>query len=121
MSLFKKIKFDCLRKQPGYYDDFGRWIEPDPLPFNIKGTLQPLSPEEIQLLPEGRRTSESYNIFSKSKLNVSNIETQTNADYVLLDGIEFEVLSCAEWKNNLIKHNHIVIVKVDEHSDEQSI
>jgi len=117
MSLFNKIILNCLRQLPGYYNESGKWIEPQPTSFTIKGTLQPLSPEEIRLLPEGRRTSESYNIFSKTELKLSSIENKTNPDIVLINGVKFEVIKVNKWTNGIIDHYHIIIVKIDEQSN----
>lgn len=81
----------------------------------IMASLQPDDGKEMQSLPEGRRFSEFYNMFTSS-----NVETVTaggaNPDIVLVDGEEFEVVKVAPWKNNVINHYKLFVAKCIEPS-----
>lgn len=79
--------------------------------FNITASVQPLRPNEMLLLPEGRRESESYRLYSDTQLLPAE-KGKKNADTVSIYGNDFEVLSCAVWQNTIINHYKIVVVKI---------
>jgi hypothetical protein len=66
----------------------------------------------MQLLPEGRRQTEAYRLYSETKLIAANSKTGVNADLVEYESADYEVLSVDRWKNGILPHYKIVIVKV---------
>jgi len=80
--------------------------------ITIQGSIQPLKADEMELLPEGRRDSEAFRIYTDTKLFPANDDTKLNADRVVLGGKEYEVLACATWQNNVINHYKAVVVKL---------
>ena len=79
----------------------GKWVEGSESSFTIKASVQPLSEEELQAMPEGRRTRETYRIFCDDVLNT--VEAQ-NPDEVVFGGERYEVYSAGKWQNQIINH-----------------
>ena len=79
---------------------------------SITASVQPLKPNEMELLPEGRRESEAFRLYTSTKLFPAEDSTKKNADIVSIDGKNFEVLSCATWQNNVIPHYKAIVVKL---------
>jgi len=65
----------------------------------------------MQLLPEGRRESEAYRLYTDFELKTVRKESgdKLNADTVTIDGKKFEVLSVAKWRNDVINHYKAVV------------
>jgi len=80
--------------------------------FTIKASIQPLKPNEMQLLEEGRRDSEAFRLYTDTQLLTAKTSTKKNADIAVFYGNEYEVLSCATWQNNVINHYKAIVVKL---------
>lgn len=90
----------------------GTWVEGTPSTFEADYSVQPLTGREMQLLPEDRRTTQSYRLYGDTKLYTVDVNTGTNADRVTIDGETYEVFSCAPWQNTIINHYKIIVIKV---------
>jgi hypothetical protein len=90
----------------------GKWTESARTSSTIYGSIQPLDPKEMQLLPEGRRESESFRIYTDTKLLPASDASKKNADLLTIGAVDYEVLSCATWQNNVINHYKAIVVKV---------
>jgi hypothetical protein len=66
-------------------------------------------------LPEGRRFSEFYNLYTDSPLNTV-VVGGSNPDVVLVDGVEFEIVKVENWANNIINHYKALIARPIESS-----
>ena len=78
----------------------------------IQASIQPLKANEMQLLPEGRRDTESFRLYTDTQLFTAQTSTHKNADIVEFYGNEYEVLSCATWQNNVINHYKSIVIKI---------
>jgi hypothetical protein len=77
-------------------------INVSPQIINATASMQPLKGNEVELVPEGRRDRETYNMYSSTQ--VFDLTTQ-NPDQVTVlkgpfTGFIFEVLDVMEWQNN---------------------
>ena len=81
----------------------GRYAESAESTFNITASKQPPTGKEMLLMPEGRRETETYILYTDTKLNPA-IQGGANADRVIIDGDDFEVLKCETWQNDIINH-----------------
>lgn len=81
-------------------------------PLTITASVQPTKPDEMQLLPEGRRDSESFRLYTSTRLLTATDDTKKNADTVSINGFDYEVLYCATWQNNVINHYKALVVKL---------
>lgn len=104
------------RKVLGEYTSSGdgTYTEPleTPIEFYVFGSVQPTTGKETDLLPEGRRGSESYTIYTDAELNTPDIEQP--CDQVELNDKRFDVLARADWKNDIINHYKYVVAAVQE-------
>lgn len=80
--------------------------------ITIKASVQPLRANEMELLPEGRRDSEAFRLYTDTELLPADEVTKKNADVVVYNGKDYEVLSCARWQNRVVPHFKGVMVKV---------
>ena len=89
----------------------GHYVEGTPSTFNITASVQPLRPNEMLLLPEGRRESEAFRLYTDTQLLPARKDS-TNAEKVAIGSVDYEVLSCAIWDNNIIPHFKAIVVRL---------
>ena len=95
------------RSNGGYTD--GKWVGETSVNGLIMASVQPLTAKQKQTLPEGRKNSASFRLFSADLLNT--VEEQ-NPDIVVIDDQDYEVHSRAAWQNNIINHFEYVVIKI---------
>ena len=101
------------RLQTGSYVG-GFWVEGglvDPAP-TILASVQPASQDDMALLPEGRRVSGAYRLFTDSALLLAN--GSQNADRIEIKGADYEVMAESDWDNAIIPHRSYLIARVVE-------
>jgi hypothetical protein len=110
MSL-RNFILSIRRLASGQYVD-GTWTtEAEIAPFDIIASVQPLTPKEMKTLPEGRRNSQAYRIYTDIELHTTRHQ---NPDRVQLFGEEFEILSVEVWQNQIISHYKAIAIKVEQ-------
>ena len=77
----------------------------------IVASIQPLSGQEMLLLPEARRTSQAVVIYTATPLRVANSVAGLDADIITYSGSDYEILSCEPWQSDVISHYKAVGVK----------
>jgi len=87
--------FVVIRREPGEYIR-GRYSQPEPREFQTRGSIQPATDDEIQLLPEGTRSDGAVSIWTECDLKIGSLRDQ-EPDHVLFNGIEYEVRAEADW------------------------
>ena len=88
------------RLASGSYVD-GLWVEGAPTDSTITASIQPLSGEDMKSLPEARRQSEGYNMFTSTQVKtVEDAGSDQNADKIVFSGKEYEVYQVKPWQNN---------------------
>lgn len=92
--------------------DKGQWQEGTPSNFNITASVQPLKPREMEMLPEARRNSQSYRLYTDTLLKTVNKVNGISPDKVEIDGENFEVFSVGHWQNNIIPHYKVIVIKL---------
>jgi hypothetical protein len=93
------------RQDLGDYDKAG-FYRPPVFPetsFTALFSIQPLTGKETQLLPEGRRSNESYRIYGSVELRTSEPGQET-CDQLEYRGKRFDVIAKMNWQNSVIKH-----------------
>lgn len=86
------------------------WVESPSNSFIIKASVQPTPAEVMETLPEGYRTSESYTLYTDTELRTSDVNNK-NPDVISIFGKRFLVVKVGRWRNDLINHYQIVVVK----------
>lgn len=90
----------------------GKWVEGGTNDFTISASVQPLRGKEVELLPEARRESQSYKLYTDIQLLTVDTSNSKNPDRVQINGTWHEVLIVEDWQNDLINHYKIVVVKL---------
>lgn len=116
MSSFRK-PYTVVRRAPGSYVN-GYWEGGPESTFTIRASVQPLRMDEIEALPEGRRSSSAVKIYTDTKL-LSARQATENADAVSADilqyaGSEWEIIACATYQSGVIPHYKAYAIEVME-------
>lgn len=104
-----------LRAAEGSYAN-GLWSGGSPSETTIRAHVQNANPRDLQVLPEGLRTTESIKIFSKTLFKTVEEAGQTNADTVQYEGFNWLVHSVARrtiggyFKSIAVRKSPIVVV-----------
>ena len=108
MSLFHPLRLKYITREGSYVD--GRWTETESDPVDFKASLQPVTANEMQTLPEGRRDRTTYKAYTKTDLKTVSIGEQISD--IVLDGSErYEVVAAMRWRNGLINHTKLLLQK----------
>lgn len=79
---------------------YGRVVPGTPSTFSANAAVQPLSPRERLLLPEGERTKEKIKIYSTTQLRIGSPDAGTIGDRFTHNGVLFEVDAEAAWSGD---------------------
>jgi hypothetical protein len=94
----------------------GSWIEgkPDDTPF--MGTAQPASGKVMELLPEGKRDTETILVFAPIALDFTTADPRLkrNGDIIIWEDRHYEVQVVRPYKALLIPHWELVAIRVKE-------
>lgn len=94
----------------------GRYVEGSSSDISIMASIQPADEKDmskvIDLLPEGRRQSGLYRLYTSTRLNA--LQNTQNPDIAIVDGMQFEVIMEASWQNNVINHYKYIVAKIKE-------
>lgn len=107
MNIFRR-PFVVTRFNPGSYVN-GAWAEGTSSQITISASVQPVAGIDLELLPEGRRTSMSVKIYTDVALQTAT--STTNPDVLHAFGHEFEITSVMPWQSNVISHYKCIGVK----------
>lgn len=110
MSSFRS-SFTLKRKSAADTYVNGKFVAATTTSTTIQASVQPLSGQEMLLLPEARRTSQAVRIYTDTQLRVANTIAGYNADIVTAFGSDFEIISCEPWQSNVINHYSAIGVK----------
>lgn len=111
-GVFRK-PLTVTREQPGQYVD-GVWQPGTSATLTVNASVQPTTPDEMQMLPEGERDRQAFTLYSDTELLVSNDNTQQPSDRVQIDGATYKASARAPWQNSIIPHHRTVVVKENE-------
>jgi|GEM_PF-1730130 len=114
---FFRTPITLRRPNPGTLVN-GRWVEGAYVDSEITASIQPLTGEDMQELPEARRESEGYNMYTSTQVRtVQEAGSNQNADRVLFFGKEFEVHQVRPWQNNtnftIVNHYRYFILRIN--------
>lgn len=93
------------RPTVGSYVD-GEWVKGAPVVLSIQTSVQPSPSQDLQLLPEGRRETGAYTLYTHTEVR--------NGDIFTLYGDEHEVLKVETWQNNIISHYKAIAVRMQK-------
>ena len=93
-------------KGPGSVQD-GKYIQGVDTTEEFYASIQPLTPAEIEQLPEGRRNRKPLWLFTSTRLNEV---TGSNPDVVTIDSEKYEVDKVHPWQNGVISHYKCLVM-----------
>ncbi len=94
------------------YDVDGFLIEGTETQINIEASVQPATGKETMLLPENRRETEHYKIYTDTELFTAEKGSSQSPDRVVYVGNDYEVTKLGRWQNGIINHFKYMISKV---------
>ena len=100
----------------GYVD--GRYQEGTEVTLDIIASVQRLSMQDVQRLPEGYRTSETYKLYLDNSAITTmkeNLSTVDNSSEFLINGDRFVMLASERWEE-FIPHWKITVVRKQENA-----
>lgn len=113
MSAFDVFRASrTVRRRTGSYVN-GVWTTSPDSTISISASVQPAQPKDLETLPEGRRVSAAFRLYTSAVLQVGDAAGQ-QADIVEIDGDDYEIHQLAPWQNGLINHNRYLAVRFDD-------
>jgi len=113
MSLFNTFNLTYKRDSASGYIN-GEWVESEAAAVPFSCSWQPLNGEEQQNLPEGKREKIAYKGYTSTRLYTADQSNTSQADRIVFDGDDYEVISVQPWQNGIISHYKFVAVKEKE-------
>jgi hypothetical protein len=115
MSLFKNMPLIKRSFVPGTRVK-GTWVEGTQADTNFKGTAQPASGRVLELLPEGKRNTETISVFAPITLDfiTADPELQRSGDIIIWEGRQYEVQTARKWAGGILPHWELVATRVKE-------
>jgi hypothetical protein len=116
MSVFKTTK---LTKRPslGSYVK-GKWVKSpgDAAGVQFMGTAQPASGKAMELLPEGKRSSETIQVFAPIEIEFTPADSgkQVGGDIIVWQDRCYEVQVAKKWDNGLLPHWELIATREKE-------
>lgn len=91
--------FVIYRSQGSFID--GVWTEETPTQIPLTGIIQPASPKELKMLPEGDRITGAIVIYSKIPIFLTRTgEEQGTSDKVYWKGDYYKLLNVSDWSDS---------------------
>lgn len=103
-----------MRQTAGAYYR-GEWANGVETVVTVYGSVQPVSGQELMVLPEGRRTRDTVKIYTDTELNTS--ENNQQADKILWRGHLYEVAMKAPYQSGVINHFKYYATKLQVPND----
>lgn len=120
IKAFFTDKIEVSDAAPGKFVK-GRYKEGDSTTRKLVASVQPLTPREIQLLPEGRRERWSLKVFTRDPLFVNDTLAKTAASVITYKSKKFEVHQVNDWSCRTdLPHYESVIILIDPNGSEES-
>lgn len=110
MSSFRR-QIIIRRVLPGRWVN-GEWFDGAEKSIPIQASIQPASSEDMRSLPEGKRKSGTYKLYTSFALRVA-VEGQHSADLLTINGEEYEISSIAPWDNGVIPHCKALATRIE--------
>jgi hypothetical protein len=110
MLIFCNRTLNCKRFLEGTFDH-GDYTPGAVIEFTIQAGVQDVTPEELALLDEGKRTRKSSYIITNTEVFLAT--KTTKADQVEIDGEQYEFESKAKCTSNVINHMEYIALKIE--------
>lgn len=91
----------------------GEYVEGTASDTIISCSMQPLSGEHLQALPEGRRAEDFYTIYTTEPLQTAK-ENVRNADHIIFGGDTYVVSKVMQWEAGFLNHYQAILERVKD-------
>jgi hypothetical protein len=78
----------------------------------VKGSLQPMTGRELQLLPEGLRNRGVWKFYSQTSFQTADVAECGVPDRLVFDGVTYEVHQVDPW-DHVADYFKIILTRVD--------
>lgn len=112
MSLFFPLKMQLTPRTGEYVNR--KWVNTNGTPVIIKGSFQPAQGEDLQDLPEGVRSSNTFKIYTKTEVKNVKQGTDVRGDLITFKDTVYEALDVAPWQNGTMNHYKVIVQEVKE-------
>lgn len=116
-------QYTFKRFAQGYYVN-GKWTEGaevldedsdgNQVPFSMVASIQRMTPQETQSLPEGQRDSEWIRIYTSTRLFRTVEADHTKGDVVVFNGREYEIMKLENWGDTRMPHYKAMAVLLEQ-------
>jgi hypothetical protein len=115
MSLFQSMELIKRSFSPGHRVK-GSWVEGEVIDTAFRGTAQPASGKVMELLPEGKRNTETILVFAPIDLDFTTADPQLqrSGDIIIWKGRQYEVQTARKWNCLIEPHWELVATRVKE-------
>jgi len=113
VSILGRAPYTLTRYSGGSRNADGEWSSGSSATSTIYLTVQPMSGEELQQLPEGLRARRAYKAYGADALRVADVDGVLEADRVTIDGRVCMVLD-VDRQRSIIAHYKTLLVAVPE-------
>jgi len=117
--MIPRRKINVTRFDAGAWVD-GVWQEGSPTVTEKRFSVHPTSPDDMDLLPEGRRSRRAYTLVGDAGERLRTAHNGKNADRVEIDGEEYEAAAVQVWDNKIIPHSRNVVIRVEQDEGEEN-
>lgn len=92
----------------------GRFEEAPRMTIPLRyASVQPLTPSQRQMLPEGLRESDSRHVYCIDKVNPVKREVALESDMLLYKGSQWEIIELSDWDENA-NFWHVIVARVGQ-------
>lgn len=110
MSGFRTYRL-ILTETAGSYVN-GLWVRGTRGSQSVLASVQPITRQEMESLPEGRRLSDHFKIYSDTQLKVTDDGGDNiQPDLLVFDGNAYELVTRLAYQSNVISHYKYIAVK----------
>lgn len=113
-SLTGKVSLIVRRYTKGTRAKNGSYIPGGSTTFNIIANHQPLTDEEMLLLPEAKRQKQVRKVYTASELKPVDVENDIKADEINIDGSEYVVFKVQNYNMGVLDHFKAIVVREDQ-------
>jgi hypothetical protein len=115
MSLFGSMELIKRSFSPGHRVK-GTFVQGELTDTAFRGTAQPASGKVMELLPEGKRNTETISVFAPIDLEFTTAEprSQRSGDIIIWEGRQYEVQVARKWNCLIESHWELVATRVKE-------
>ncbi|MFH0902140.1 MAG: hypothetical protein V2A73_16030 [Pseudomonadota bacterium] len=99
------------RADGGYVD--GIWIDGSQSETTITASVQPVSGQALERLPEGLRTRDSVRVITDDDLQSADENDSKVADRIVWQSEEYEVVAVQNWLHTQMPHVDAIAVRMD--------